>query len=143
MENLKIPKWFWFVSIVFLLWNIMGVLSFFAHTFISDEALGLLSPEEQKLYGQYPPWTTVVFAVAVLSGLTGSLGMILKKKWSKRILVISIIAIIIQMSHNVFLTDSIQVYGLGQAITMPIVVVLTGIVMVWFSDSSIKKGWLQ
>ena len=35
MENgkIKIPIWFWVVTIFYLLWNIMGVLSFFVHTF--------------------------------------------------------------------------------------------------------------
>lgn len=145
MENIKskLPVWFWIVAIVFLLWNIMGVFSFFGHTFISDEAIAKLPVPERELYGEYPLWTTIVFAIAVFFGFVGSLGLIFKQKWSKMVFIISLIAIIPQMIHNVFFTTSIEVYGTAQAITMPILVVLFGMFLVWFSVFSIHKKWLK
>ena len=118
MENIKIkiPKWFWVVAIFFLLWNIIGVLSFFGHTFISDEALAKLPEKERELYGEYPIWTTIIFAIAVFGGLLGSLGLVFKKKWSKLVFIISLCAIIPQMVHNVFFTKSIEVYGPGKPV---------------------------
>ena len=49
MENnkIKLPIWFWLITIFFILWNIMGVISFFAHTFISQEALDQLPANEK------------------------------------------------------------------------------------------------
>lgn len=118
MENIKIkiPKWFWVVAIFFLLWNIIGVLSFFGHTFISDEALAKLPEKERELYGEYPIWTTIIFAITVFGGLLGSLGLVFKKKWSKLVFIISLCAIIPQMVHNVFFTKSIEVYGPGKPV---------------------------
>ena len=83
MENEKsrIPVWFWVVAVILLLWNIMGVMSFFMHTFISDEALAKLPQQERELYGDYPMWTTIAFVIAVLGGFLGSLGLVLKKEW--------------------------------------------------------------
>jgi len=137
------PKWFWSIAIFFLLWNIMGVFSFFTHTFISEEALAVLPEKERELYGDYPIWTTVVFAIAVFFGLFGSLGLLLKKKWSKLAFIISICAILPQMIHNVFFTKSMEVYGPGQAATMPIMVVVFGLFLIWFSNYSINKNWLN
>lgn len=141
--KIKIPVWFWVVAIIFLLWNIMGVLSFFGHTFISEEAFAKLPEKERELYGDYPLWTTIVFAVAVFFGFIGSLGLILKKKWSKMAFIISLMAIVPQMIHNVFFTKSIEVYGTAQAVTMPILVVFFGILLIWFSNFSINKNWLK
>ena len=145
MENvkMKIPKWFWVVAIFFLLWNIMGVFSFFAHTFISEEALAALPDNEKELYGDYPIWTTIVFAIAVFFGLFGSLGLLLKKRWSKIAFIISLCAIIPQMIHNVFFTKSMDVYGPGQAATMPIMVLVFGFFLIWFSNYAINKNWLK
>ena len=145
MENvkMKIPTWFWAVAIFFLLWNMMGVFSFFTHTFISEEVLAALPEKERELYGDYPIWTTIVFAIAVFFGLFGSLGLILKKKWSKLAFIISLCAIIPQMTHNVFFTKSMDVYGPGQAATMPILVVVFGFFLIWFSNYSIIKNWLK
>ena len=145
MENgkIKLPVWFWIVAAFSLLWNIMGVVSFFMHVFISKEALDALSVAERELYKSYPLWTNIVFAIAVFFGFAGSLGLVLKKKWSKMAFIISLIAIVPQMIHNVFVTKSIEVYGTAQAITMPILVVVFGILLVWFSSFAIKKNWLK
>ena len=145
MENLKMktPKWFWAIAIFFILWNIMGILSFFAHTFISEEALIALPKKERELYGDYPIWTTIVFAIAVFFGFLGSLGLILRRKWSKLAFIISFCAIVPQMLHNVFFTKSMDVYGPVQAATMPVMVVVFGLLLIWFSNYSIKKKWLK
>ena len=142
-EKTKIPMWFWVVSILFLLWNIMGVFSFLAHNFISAEALAELPSNERELYGEFPLWTTIVFAIAVIAGMIGAIGLVLKKKWSKMAFVISLLAIIIQMIHNVFFTNAIEVYGTVQAVTMPALVIIFGLFLVWFSMFAIKKQWLN
>lgn len=140
--KIKIPVWFWVLAIFFLLWNSMGVISFFAHTFISEEALTKLPSNERELYGDYPLWTTLIFAIAVFFGFIGSIGVFAKKKWSKTAFIISLCAIVPQMIQNVFFTKSIEVYGLAQAVTMPIMVVAFGVFLVWFSNYGIKKHWL-
>ena len=145
MDNtkIKIPVWFWVIAVFFLLWNIMGVVSFFGHTFISDESLAKLPIKERELYGEFSIWTTIVFAIAVFGGLLGSIGLVLKKKWSKMAFLISLVAIIPQMIHNVFFTKSMEVYGPGQAMTMPIMVVAFGVLLVWYSNMAINKKWLK
>ena len=145
MENgkIKLPVWFWIVAAFSILWNFMGVVSFVMHVFISKEALDALSVAERDLYNSYPLWTEIVFAIAVFFGFAGSLGLVLKKKWSKMAFIISLIAIVPQMIHNVFFTRSIEVYGTAQAVTMPILVVVFGILLVWFSSFAINKNWLK
>jgi len=137
----KSPIWFWMVSSFFLLWNILGLFSFFSHVFISEETLSQLPADQMQMYAQYPLWTDIVFAIAVFSGLAGSLALLLRKSWSYNAFLISICAIIPQMIHNVFFTDAMQVYGLTQSITMPILVVLFGVLLLWFSKRSISKNW--
>ena len=121
----------------------MGVFSFYEHTFISEESLAALPEKESALYGDYPIWTSIVFAIAVFGGFIGSLGLLLKKKWAKTAFIISLAAIIPQMIHNVFFTKSMEVYGPGQAATMPIMVVVFGVLLIWFSNFAIKKNWLK
>jgi hypothetical protein len=145
MTNLKTktPFWYWILAVFFLLWNIMGAISFYVHTFISEESFAGLSEAERELYGDYPFWITLVFAVAVFFGLLGSVGLILKRKWAKLAFIISICAIVPQMIHNVFFTNTIAVYGIKQAITMPILLVGIGFILIIFSNYSIKKNWLK
>ena len=141
--QMKIQNWFWVLAVIFLLWNIMGVLSFFGHTFISEEALAKLPEKEKVLYAEYPLWTTIVFAIATFGGLIASIGLVMKRKWAKTFFIISFLAIVPQMIHNVFFTTSIDVYGLIQSVTMPVLVVLIGAFLIWFSNYSLNKNWLK
>ena len=144
MENQKtvIPKWYWVVAIFFLLWNFMGVGSFFQYTFITDEALQALPDAERDLYNSYPFWTEIAFAFAVFGGAIGSLGLIIRKKWAKSAFIVSLVAIIPQMTHNLFFTNAREVYGPGTEI-MPVLIIIFGVFLVWFSALGIKKNWLK
>ncbi|SEA03093.1 hypothetical protein SAMN05443667_101672 [Flavobacterium gillisiae] len=144
MENQKttIPKWFWAVAIFSLLWNLMGVSSFYLQVSMTGEALKTLSLAEQELYNSYPLWTFIAFAFAVFGGIIGSVGLLMKKKWAKPAFIISLLAIIPQMIQNLFFTNAREVYGPGTEV-MPILVIIFGVFLVWFSTFGIRKGWLK
>jgi hypothetical protein len=144
MENssTKLPIWYWLVAIFFLLWNLMGVGSFLGQVFMTDEALKALSPAEQELYRAYPFWTYVLFAIAVTGGTLGSIGLLLRKKWAKTAFVVSLVAIIPQMTYNIFFTKTCEVYGSG-AVVMPVMIVIVGIFLVWHSSNMIKRNYLN
>lgn len=144
MENQKttIPKWFWAVAAFSLLWNFMGVGSFFQQLTMTGEALKALPLAEQELYNSYPLWTFIAFAFAVFGGIIGSIGLLMKKKWSKPAFIISLLAIIPQMIHTLFFTKAKEVYGTGTEV-MPILVIVFGVFLLWFSTIGIKKGWLK
>jgi hypothetical protein len=141
--NTKIPIWYWIVATVLLIWNLMGIASFYMHVFISDEALAALPENEAALMGEYPMWTSIVFAIAVFGGALGTLGLLMKRKWAKELLVISLIAILIQMSHSLFMTEAMVVYGAAQALTMPILVILIAIYEVTLANKAIRNGWIS
>lgn len=144
MENTssKVAIWFKVVLTFLFIWNLMGIGSFYVHVFISEETLAALPENERALYGQYPLWTEIAFAIAVLGGTIGSLGLLLRRKWAKPILILSLIAIVIQMFHSLVIADSMEVYGPG-AVIMPIMVILLGIFLVWLANYATKKEWLK
>lgn len=144
MENsvTKVPVWYWVVAIFFLLWNLMGLGAFFGQVFMTEDAIKSLPVAEQELYNSYPMWVYVLFAIAVFGGTIGSIGLIMKKKWAKLTFIISLIAIVPQMTYNIFFTETCEVYGAGAAV-MPIMIVIVGIFLVWYSNWLIKKSWLK
>ena len=120
----------------------MGVLFFFSHVFITEDVLALLPENERDLYSQYPLWTEIVFAIAVFAGLFGTLGILMLKKWCRPLLVISLVAIIIQMSHSLFIADSVAVYG-SMAYLMPSLVVIIAFYEVYLANKAIKNAWIK
>lgn len=128
----KLFKWFKPITILAILWSLAGVISFFVHIFLSDEAILLLPKEQQDIFLNEPVWTNVTFAIAVFSGFIGSVLLFKKNKLSTNLLTISVIVGAIQFFYNIFIGNVIEVYGLN-IIIMPILVIIVGSFLVWYS----------
>lgn len=139
--KVKPPTWFWIVSILALLWNLVGAMAYVGQAYMSAEDLAALSEAERTLFETQPAWVTGAFAVAVWGGTLGCIFLLLRKKWAKPIFVISLIAIIAQMSYSFFMSNSLEVYGPG-AMVMPIMILIIGIALILFSNKGISKQWL-
>lgn len=138
----KPPVWFWVVSVIALLWNLMGVKAYLDQAFMSDDAMAQLEAAVQDLFNQTPAWVTAAFAIAVWGGALGSLLLILRKKLAYQVLVVSLVGIIVQMFYNVFMSGAMDVYGPG-GLAMPIMILLFGIGLVWFAKKSVSSGWIS
>ena len=139
----KPASWFWIVSVISLLWNLMGVMAYIMHVTMTPEALQALPVEEQALYTNVPAWATAAFAVAVWGSTLGCILLLLRKKWATPVFVISFAAIVVQMIHQLFISKSIEVYGPGQGYSMPIMIIVIGAFLIWYSRKTTALGWLK
>lgn len=135
------PKWFWVAAIILLVWSLLGVASFFQNILVSQEAIAALPEAERELYANYPLWTKIAYALAVFGGTLGCIGLLVRKKWVKPLLIISLTAVIIQMYHSLFIAGAMGVYGPG-ALVMPVMVIIISTFLVWMANYGIKKGWI-
>lgn len=143
MESTNKPAtWFWIVSAIALLWNLMGVMAYIAQVTMSPEALQALPENDRALYESAPAWATGAFAIAVWGGALGSVLLLLRRKLATSVLIVSFIGIIVQMVHSFGVANSIEVYGPGGMI-MPIMVLVIGAGLIWFSRKASTNGWLK
>jgi hypothetical protein len=138
----KAPIWFLFVSILLICWNLIGVLSLYTHITLVNDPTILNDPAMEILYTQYPLWSTLVFALASISGFVAALLLAMKRRLAKFIFVISLIAVIMQMTHNLLMTDAMEYLGV-QAAILPTLVIIIGIFSVWLSSHADRKKWLH
>ena len=148
MENHsnRIPKSYWIISVIATIWNAMGFYTFFTEYNLwknpeARESFGELAAQYGPIYDATPGWIYVVFAVAVATGLLGSIGLLLKKKWSILFFLISLIAVLIQFSHNVLATNLIEVMG-ASAVVMPLVVIAIAAYLFYYARRNAGKGIL-
>lgn len=135
ITRVKPPMWYWVVSAIALIWNILGIGAFFAQISMTSDLMATLPQEQQDMYTHLPSWYTLVFALAVFAGTLGCMGLLLKKKWAYLILLIGAIAVVIQMSYIVF--------GLHTADVMTPMIIIVAFVLVYLSKYAAKKGWLN
>lgn len=137
----KPPVWFWVVSVIALLWNLMGVSAYLADAYTSIEQLEQMSQEIRELYEGRPAWATAGFAIAVFAGAIGSISLLLRKKWARPLLILSVLGSIVLNIHTFFLSNALEVMG-ANIVIMPIVVIVFGIYLIFFAKKGIQKGWL-
>lgn len=139
---IKIPVWFWVVTLVCLVWNLLGVMAFISQMMLSADDLAAMAEAERNLYETTPGWATGAFALAVFAGAIGCIGLLLRKNWALWVLVLSLLGVLVQMSYSFLISDFFDVYGADAAI-MPVVVIIIALFLVWFSRMAAGRGWLN
>lgn len=140
-SDLVLPKWYWIAVIVALLWNLIGVSAFFMQMFISPEMLADMTEAQRTALDDNPTWYTAAYGTSVIAGALGCSAMMLRSSWAILLFIISLAAILLQTFYAFFLSEHMPDFGPGEVI-MPIMIVVIGILLIWFARSSRDKGWI-
>jgi hypothetical protein len=116
-------------------------MAYIAQVTMSQEALAGLPDAERSLYENMPAWATGAFAVAVFAGAIGSLLLVLRNALALPVLIISMAGVLVQMTHNFFMADALEVMGPASAIG-PVIVIIIGAYLIWFANDAKGKGWI-
>ena len=60
IQKTKAPGWFTALSIIALLWNLMGVMAYLAQVYMTDEILAALTQEQQDVINNAPYGQTLL-----------------------------------------------------------------------------------
>jgi hypothetical protein len=136
-----VPRWHWAIATAALLWNLMGCAIFATEIFAQEAAMKSWT-EAQKAWAQsIPSWIYFVYAVAVVSGVAGSIGLFLRKAWSVFLFGISLPAVLIQMVYTMLIAGGLQAMG-PSGLVMPALVIVFAAALLWYAWFAKGKGWL-
>lgn len=131
---------FWIVSVIALIWNVMGVMAYLGQVYMDEATLQDMPVEDQAYYANVPAWVTAAFAIAVFSGTLGSIAMLLRKKASNPLFVISLIAVLAQSVYTFFIQQDIDLAG--TRMIWPTLIIAISFFLVYFSRDGVNKGIL-
>ena len=138
----KPPIWYWIIAAFALLWNAMGVYQYLQQAYQTDAFKAMYpDPETLEMVINTPGWVMAAFATAVFFGFLGSLALVLRKRWAKPLLLISLTGIVVQLTYNLFISNALEVYGPG-AIIMPMMVLIFGLAIFYLAKKAETKGWI-
>ena len=137
----SVPRWFWVIAAVSLLWNIMGCVIFLSEVFAQEAMMESMTEEQKEWARSTPSWIYFVFAISVSTGVAGSICLLMRKALSVPLFTISFFAVLIQMGYTMLIAGGLQVMGPSGAV-MPAVVITLSIAWLFFSLFSKGKGWL-
>ena len=136
-----VPRWFLVAAIFALLWNLLGFMAFYMQATMTPEAMGALPAEQQRLFAERPWWVIWTLGGAVVAGVMGSLGLLLRKAWSLPVLAFSLAGVVAHHAYLFLLSDTFAVMG-QKAMLMPLVVLAIAIGLVWLAFIARRKSWL-
>lgn len=138
----KIPTWFRVVAVAGLLWELFGVAMYLMHVGILPNDTSQMSEAEQSLMASSPTFVTALFAIGVFAGAIGALGLVMRRRWARPVLIVSLVAVVLQFGSWLLLTDAIAVVG-PTVFVMPLIIVLVALALVWLAGMAGQRGWLD
>jgi hypothetical protein len=131
---------YWLISILALLWNCIGIVAYLGQAYMTDEALKMLPETNQLYFSNIPAWVTAAFALAVFGGFFGCLGLLFKKKWAYFLFILSLLALLVHQTYNVFIQDFIEMTG--DQMILPLLTFIVASYLVYFSKQKVELGIL-
>lgn len=125
----RVPASFRIVSILGLLWNLVGVTMFFLQTGLAAEEIAAMPEGQRVVYEAMPSWLAVFYGLSVFAGALGSLGLVLRRRWATPLLAVSLVSVLVQMGAVYALTPAWQASG---ASGLPMTLLITGIAVFLF-----------
>lgn len=136
------PLWFRIVTVVLLVWGMMGCFACLQQVRLGADAMGPATAYDRALYAALPGWYNLVYAVAVGSGFVGAVLLFMRKASAKPFFVVSLVAVVVQFGWLFATSDIVAHKGVGATLTFPAIIVAIALFQIWIAGHARGKGWI-
>ena len=137
----KTPVHLWIVGILSLLWNAMGAFDYLATQLELESYMSGFSEEQLEYFYGFPAWATSFWAIAVWSALAGSVGLLLRKKWSVWAFGVAIVGLLMTSIYNFGMSNGAEIMGTG-AVIFSVIIWVISIFLLGYACALSKRGVL-
>lgn len=140
--GVKAPWHLWFVAIITVLWNAMGAFDYLATRLRLESYMSQFTAEQLEYFYSFPVWVTAAWAVAVWSGLLGSISLLIRRAWAVPLFAASIAGMLVTSLHNFVLSEGAEMMGEG-ALAFTAVIWFIAIGLLFYARSMAKRDVLR
>ena len=133
---------FWIIGGVALVWNLIGLAMYISQVTAGPEAYAQYTEAQQAFMTGMPGWATSAFAIAVSTGVLGSLLLLLRKGLAVIMFIASLLGIIVQQAHAFVFANGLEVWG-TTGLVLPIVLIVVAVALLMYSRAAKAKNWLS
>jgi hypothetical protein len=131
-----VPKSFWAIGIITLIWNVAGVANFFMQ--MDPDVLAAYRDSERAIVEGRPVWATGGFAIAVFGGALACLLLLLRKSAAFYLFVASLVGVLVTTVHTLGVTT----LGLAEILGIILLPLAVPAFLIWYSKRAQSKGWV-
>lgn len=132
------PAWFRILAWIGLAWNAIGVFMYLSAVGVLGDPMAGMSEAERQAAASIPPWVMGAFAIGTFAGLVGSLGLILRRRWARALLFLSLLALVLLEGWILFFSDAVEEFG----VAVPVTVVVGAVLLAWLGGYGARRRWL-
>lgn len=132
--------WYWGIALLALFWNLLGCAFFSMEIFDQEAWMKSMTVDQKAWVRSFPVWIYFAYAVAVSTGVAGSIGLILRKDWTIAFFAISLVAVLLQMGYTMIVSGGLRVMGPSAAV-MPLLVIFIAAALLGFSFFASSRNW--
>src|SRR6185436_19630212 len=131
------PAWLTILAILALLWNLLGTVAFVLETWVTPAIVAGLPHNSRFVYEIKPLWAASAYAVCVVAGRAGSIGLLIRRRWALPLFVLSLLGV-----TALYLGSSVLA-ATSRAITFPWLIVLICVGEIGLGVYGVRRGWLR
>ncbi len=139
------PKHLWVVGILALLWNSVGALDY-VMTQTKNKAYmsaGNFSQEQLDYFYSMPTWMIFAWATAIWASVLGSLLLLLKKKLSTPVFLVSLIGVVVSSIYSYGLSNGYEIMGGAGAAAFSAAIFLIAVALYLYARKMTSNGVLN
>jgi hypothetical protein len=138
----SLPRSFYVTAGLALVWNAFGLLQYVMRVTMTDAAIAALPADQQAFINTTPSWALAAFAIATNAGVLASLLLLIKKALAYPLFVISLLGVIVQNIHALFLGNALEVYGVV-GLALPATIIIVGIYFILYAKGAKRRHWIN
>ncbi len=137
----RTPVHLWIVGVLTLLWNIMGAFDYLASQLELEFYMSKFTPELLAYFYGFPKWAVAGWAFGVWGALAGSIGLLMRRKWSVWAFAVSLAGLVVNSIYTLVLSNGLEIMGPG-SLPFTVMIWLVAIFLLVYSWKLEKNGVL-
>jgi hypothetical protein len=138
----KVPVHLWIVGVLALLWTLMGAFDYVASQFKLEFYMKQFTEAQLEYFYGFPAWAVAGWAFGVWGALAGSIGLLLRKKWSVWAFAVSLAGLLVSSVYNFGMSNGAEMMGTGGMIFTAVIWVVAILLLV-YARAQANRGVLR
>ena len=130
MEKQKTAISFWIVSILGLLWNLMGSMNFLMQ--MKADSLTSMPEPFHTIVANRPSWATAAFGLGVFGGVIGCILLLLKRREAIYVFMVSLAGIVMHLLPYISGANLPAEFSFSDALLVFVSPLVVAIFLLWF-----------
>ena len=136
-----VPLWYWIVSAILLIWNIVGAAACYSQLTANPTQIAALPDDQRDVWLAMPTTAKIAYVVAVGAGLLGAVSLLLRSVAADPLFIASLIGVIVQFGWFFVAYRGLSKLGVSSMV-FPAFIALVAIGQIAFACSAKTQGWL-